>query len=145
VTALIVGAGPNRDAFERLAAELGLTGAVMFPGPLPAAQAFPRGRALVVPSRAESLPFIVLEAAAAAVPLIATNVGGIPEIMAGCDMPLLPPGDADALARAMQGFLDDPEAAKAGAKRLRQSVQQRFAIGGTTAAVIAFYAAHRAR
>jgi glycosyltransferase involved in cell wall biosynthesis len=145
VTALIVGAGPDREAFERLAGELRLTAAVTFPGPIPALEAFAHTRALVVPSRAESLPFIVLEAAAAAVPLIATNVGGIPEIAAGCDMALLPPGDADALARAMQGFLDDPEAAKAGAKRLRQSVQQRFAIGATTATVIAFYAAHHAR
>jgi len=144
VTALIVGAGPDREAFERLAAELGLSAAVTFPGPLPALEAFARARVLVVPSRAESLPFIVLEAAAAEVPLIATNAGGIPEIVANCDMALLPPGDADALARAMQSFLDDPEAAKAGAKRLRQSVQQRFAIGATTAAVLAFYAAHRA-
>jgi glycosyltransferase involved in cell wall biosynthesis len=145
VTALIVGAGPDRDAFERLAAELGLTGAVTFPGALPAAQAFSRGRALVVPSRAESLPFVVLEAAAAEVPLIATNVGGIPEIMAGSDVPLLPPGDADALARALQGFLDEPEAAMARAQRLKQSVQRRFAIAATTEAVLAFYAAHRAR
>jgi len=145
VTALIVGAGPDRESFERLAVELGLTASVTFPGALPAAQAFSRGRALVVPSRAESLPFVVLEAAAAEVPLIATNVGGIPEIMAGLDVPLLPPGDADALARALQGFLDDPAAAKAQAGRLRQSVQRRFAIGATTEAVIAFYAAHHAR
>jgi len=118
---------------------------VTFPGPLPAVQAFSRGRALVVPSRAESLPFIVLEAAAAEMPVIATNVGGIPEIMAGSDVPLLPPGDAGALAQALQGFLDDPAAAKAQAQRLKQSVHQRFAIGATTEAVIAFYAAHRAR
>ena len=65
VSAVIVGAGPDREAFERLAEELQLAGAVTFPGPLPAAQAFPRGRAIVVPSRAESLPYIVMEAAAA--------------------------------------------------------------------------------
>ena len=116
-----------------------------FVGPLPAAQAFARGRAIVVPSRAESLPFIVMEAAAAQVPLIATNVGGIPEVVAGTDTPLLPPGDADALARALQEFLDDPHTAKARAQRLKQSVESRFAIGATTDAVVDFYAAHRAR
>jgi glycosyltransferase involved in cell wall biosynthesis len=145
VSAVIVGAGPDRDTFERIAAELQLTGIVRFVGPLPAAQAFARGRAIVVPSRAESLPFIVMEAAAAQVPLIATNVGGIPEVVAGTDTPLLPPGDADALARALQEFLDDPHTAKARAQRLKQSVESRFAIGATTDAVVDFYAAHRAR
>jgi glycosyltransferase involved in cell wall biosynthesis len=119
-----------------------LTGGVTFPGPLPAAQAFPRGRAIVVPSRAESLPFIVLEAAAAQVPLIAADVGGIPEIVAGSDTPLLPAGDFEALARSLQAFLDDPGTAKARALRLKQTVQKRFAIGATTAAVLDFYAAH---
>jgi glycosyltransferase involved in cell wall biosynthesis len=145
VSAVIVGAGPNAEAFKALAAELALTGVVTFPGPLPAAGAFPRGRAIVVPSRAESLPFVVLEAAAAQVPLIATNVGGIPEIVAGTDTPLLPPGDVAALARALQGFLDDPAAANARARHLQQTVRQRFAIGATTEAVLRFYAAHPTR
>jgi len=142
VSAIVVGAGPDAEAFKRLAAELALTGAVTFPGPLPAAQAFSLARAIVVPSRAESLPFIVMEAAAARVPLIATNAGGIPEIVAGSDTPLLPPGDAGALARALQRFLDDPAAAKGRARTLQELVRVRFAIGGTTAAVLGFYAAH---
>ena len=129
----------------RLAEELQITGAVTFAGPLPAAQAFTRGRAIVVPSRAESLPFIAMEAAAAEVPLIASNVGGIPEIVAGSDTPLLPPGDVDALARALQDFLDDPQTAKARALKLKQAVQRRFAIDATSDAIIAFYVAHRAR
>ena len=76
---------------------------------------------------------------------LACRDGGIPEIVVGAGVPLLPPGDPEALARALQGFLDDPGAAKAQAERLRQSVQRRFAIGATTEAVIAFYGAHRAR
>lgn len=86
-----------------------------------------------------------MEAAAAQVPLIATNVGGIPEIVAGSDTPLLSPDDANALARALQGFLDDPETAKKRALALKQTVRERFAIGATTAAVLDFYAAHLAR
>ena len=52
----------------------------------------------LVPSRAESLPYVVLEAAAAAVPMIATRVGGIPEIFGPDTTDLVSPGDAAALA-----------------------------------------------
>ena len=69
---------------------------------MPAREAFALGRTLVVPSRAESLPYIVLEAAGAQVPMVATDVGGIGEIfgpyrdrLVACDDPL-------ALAMAME-------------------------------------------
>ena len=58
----------------------GLAASVRFPGAMPARAAFALGRLMVAPSRAESLPYIILETAAAAVPLITTNVGGIPEV-----------------------------------------------------------------
>ena len=85
VRAVIVGAGPDAEAFKTMARELQLDGLIDFPGAMPARDAFPLGRCLVVPSRAESMPYIVLEAAAAAMPLLATNVGGIPEIVNGTD------------------------------------------------------------
>ncbi len=107
---------------------------------MPAQKAFPLGRCLVVPSRAESMPYIVLEAAAAGMPLLASNVGGIPEITAGTDTPLMPPGDVDALTRAMQGYLDAPEAAKARAARLRAAVGERFTVARAASEVLAFYA-----
>jgi len=140
VRAFIVGSGSERDAFERLADELGLYGVVTFLGAMPAADAFRRGRCIVVPSRMESLPYIVLEAAAAEMPLIATDVGGIPEIVQGADTPLLPPGDIAELARTMHEFLDAPAPAQARARRLKETVRARFAIGATTSAVLAFYA-----
>ena len=91
---------------------------------MPAREAFRLGRALVVPSRAESFPYIVLEAAAAGLPMLATDVGGIPEIVAGTDTALLPPEDDVALAEAMLRVLDDPAAAqaRAAARRLQQAV-----------------------
>ena len=61
-------------------------------------------------------------------PLLATNVGGIPEIVNGTDTPLMPPGDVDVLARAMQGFLSAPEEAKARASRLKAAVADRFTV-----------------
>lgn len=140
VRATIVGSGADRDALENLGAELGLVGIATFTGAMPASEAFKRGRCIVVPSRAESLPYIVLEAAAAEVPLIATDVGGICEVVAGSDTHLLPPGDIEALARAMHGFLDAPGAAQERARRLKERVRRRFAIATTTSAVVAFYA-----
>ena len=65
VSAVIVGAGPDATAFAREAARLGLGATVSFRRALPARQAFRLGRALVIPSRAESFPYIALEAAAA--------------------------------------------------------------------------------
>jgi glycosyltransferase involved in cell wall biosynthesis len=139
VRAVIVGAGPEATEFKSLADELGLGGLVSFPGAMPARTAFPLGRSLVVPSRAESMPYIVLEAAAAGMPLIATNVGGIPEIVNGTDTPLMPPGDVEVLERAMQGFLADPSDAKARAERLKAAVAARFTVGRAADEVLAFY------
>jgi len=141
VRAIIVGSGPDGAAFEKLAHELGLDDFVDFTGALPALMAFRRGRCMVVPSRTESLPYIVLEAAAAEMPLIATRAGGIPEIVQGSDTQLLPPGDVDALTLALNAFLDEPQAAKERAARLKQTVRDRFAIGPAATAVLDFYAA----
>src|SRR5690606_7037252 len=103
--AAFVGTGPDRERYEARAAELGLAGRVRFPGALPTREALAAGRILVVPSRAESLPYVVLEAGAAAVPVLATRVGGIPEIFGPDAGLLLPPGDAPALAAALAAAL----------------------------------------
>ncbi len=140
VRAVVVGAGPDAATFHELAKTLGLEGSVSFPGAMPAEKAFPLGRCLVVPSRAESMPYIVLEAAAAGIPLLATSVGGVPEIVKGTDTTLLPPGDVDALTEAMLGYLDQPEAPKARADRLRTAVGERFTVERAAGQVLAFYA-----
>jgi glycosyltransferase involved in cell wall biosynthesis len=139
VRAVIVGAGPEATVFKSLTDELGLGGLVPFPGAMPARAAFPLGRALVVPSRAESMPYIVLEAAAAGMPLLATDVGGIPEIVNGTDTPLMPAGDVDVLERAMQSFLADPGEAKTRAESLKSAIAARFTVGRAADEVLAFY------
>lgn len=63
---------------------------------------------MVVPSRAESLPYIVLEALASGLPLIASRVGGIPEILGNDSVAMVPPDNADALASAMAAAVSDP-------------------------------------
>lgn len=137
--ATLVGAGPDADRFRALAAELGLGDRVRFPGALPARQAFAMGRLMVVPSRAESLPYIVLEAGAAGLPLIATAVGGMAEIL-GADAGLLvAPGDADALAAAIVRRLDDPAATADAAARLRSRIAAGFSVAAMTDGVLAGY------
>lgn len=138
-SAVIVGAGPDAAAFKAEAARLGLIGHVTFPGAMPAAEAFPLGRVLVVPSLAESFPYIVLEAGAAAKPLIATNVGGIPEIVAGTDTRLIEPGSVIALVDAMSAALGDPARAAGQAARLHDAVARQFTVGAMTSAVLNFY------
>ena len=143
VSAVIVGDGPDRDALLAQAAALGLSDCVSFPGAMPAAKAFRRGRVLAIPSRAESFPYIVLEAAAAAIPLVTTEVGGIPEIVAGTDTRLIPPGDVAALRAALGEALGDRAAAAGRARRLRERVAARFTVERMTRDVVSFYEAVR--
>ena len=108
VTATIAGEGPERATLKAQAQRLGVADQVRFIGYCPAREAFALGRMLVIPSRAESLPYVVLEAAAAGVPMIATAVGGVPEIFGPQADALIPPDDVAALAGAIAATLDDP-------------------------------------
>jgi glycosyltransferase involved in cell wall biosynthesis len=140
LTATIVGEGPDAARFHDLTKDLGIADSVRFTGAMPARAGFALGKIMVVPSLAESFPYIVLEAAAAGLPLIATSVGGIPEITQGTDTELIPAGDVVALATALRRCVDEPAAATRRAERLRTSVADRFTVETMTDAVMDFYA-----
>lgn len=125
---VMAGDGPDRPALEARIDELGLSQRVRLVGSRPARHVFAMGRCVIVPSLAESLPYIVLEAAAAQLPVIATNVGGIPEIFGPAAPRLVPPGDAVALAGAMQGFLDGRAQANADMRQLLARVEAGFSL-----------------
>ncbi len=110
-----------------------------FVGAMPARAAFTLGHLLVVPSRAESLPYIVLEAAAAGLPMVATRVGGIPEIFGADTGDLIPPANAAALAHAIQFSLRHPAEQCEAARRLRDRVREGFSTDAMTDAVLAAY------
>jgi glycosyltransferase involved in cell wall biosynthesis len=137
--ALIVGSGADEARLKRLARRLGLNSRVAFAGAQSARSAFARARCVVVPSRAESFPYIVLEAAAAQMPLIATDVGGIPEIVGGVEMPLIPAGDVPALAGQLRAFLATPKAFLDRAAALQRIVAERFSVENMTHEVVDFY------
>jgi glycosyltransferase involved in cell wall biosynthesis len=137
VTASLVGDGPDSAGFKALAETLGLGTSVAFPGRLPTAQALKRGKLLVLPSRAESFPYVVLEAVAGRVPMIASDVGGIPEILPAKS--LCPPGNPEALARHIEMALAIPEAIAEDAKVLSESARTSFDAGAMARNVTAFY------
>ena len=140
VTATIVGDGPDAARFKAQAAEHAPAEQIRFVGPMPARAAFAKGRILVVPSRAESLPYIVLEAAAAGIPIVATAVGGIPEIFGTDAACLVPAGDAAALATVLKRWLDDPALASDTSKRLQATVRKSFSVDAMVTAILTAYA-----
>lgn len=140
VTATIVGSGPDEAALKQQAQNLDLVPGVVFTGALPIKTAFCLGRVMVVPSLAESFPYVVLEAAAAGLPLIATNVGGIPEMVDGTDTALIPAADPAALAAALRDTLQNMAKARARAERLKDNVAAKFTVAGMTQSVLDFYA-----
>jgi len=145
ITATIVGQGADRTEFEALARARGLDQSIRFVGAKPARFSFALGRLLVVPSRAESLPYIVLEAAAAGVPMIATRVGGIEEIFDTDAAALIRAGDPGTLAQAIEDALSHPSTAAAAARRLQARVRAAFSVDMMTQTVLAAYAEARAQ
>ena len=139
-SATLVGSGPDRDALIAQAARLGLETCVSFPGPMPVAQAFALGRLMVTPSRAESMPYIVLETVAAQAPLLATDVGGIPEIFGPYADRLFPPGDPVDLARRIRAEMERPEAERARrAAEVAAYVRGRFSLSNMAETVLSAY------
>jgi glycosyltransferase involved in cell wall biosynthesis len=139
VTATLVGDGPERDALQAQVENLGLANIVHFRPAMPGYEALTLGRIMVVPSRAESLPYVVLEAAAGAKPLITTNVGGIPEIYGSLSNTLIPPLNSAALAQAIGRALDHPDVMADITRKLRQQVQASFSVETMVDGVLAAY------
>ncbi len=108
----LIGDGPERAQLEREAAARGLSGIVEFAGYRSqdeVARALQDTDIFVLPSFAEGVPVVLMEALAARVPVIASRVAGIPELVEdGVSGLLVPPGDAGALAAAIATLADDP-------------------------------------
>ena len=108
----VIGDGPERVHYERSAAGLGLSEYVIFHGsrPKPAvAQAMREADLLVLPSRFDNSPCVVVEALASGLPVVSTTVGGIPELVDERSGKLVPPDDAVALAEALEDVLANLE------------------------------------
>ena len=132
----IVGDGPERANLEAAIARLKLDGVARLAGPLTQEEVAGRleaATAFVLPSVVEAggatdiLPTVVLEAMASGRPVIASDVGGVPELIANEESGLLvPPGDAHALANAIRRVITEPDAAKSLAAAARDRVEKHF-------------------
>jgi glycosyltransferase involved in cell wall biosynthesis len=107
----VIGDGQYRAELEVLAEDLGVAQAVQFLGKLSAGaevrKQLDQSELFVLASRTEGLPRALVEAMARGLPCIGTTVGGIPELLDVNDM--VPPGDAEALARKMIAVLESPQ------------------------------------
>jgi glycosyltransferase involved in cell wall biosynthesis len=113
VTLVIAGDGPERADLERRAVALGLDGRARFLGAVSrhaVLRLFRAADASLLSSAWENFPHTLVEALAVGTPVIATEVGGVPEVVHDGENGLLvPAGDADALAAAIRRFFDDDE------------------------------------
>jgi glycosyltransferase involved in cell wall biosynthesis len=106
LSAVMVGAGEDLPKYRAQAERRGLAARIRFLPPMPAREAFALARLVVVPSRAEAMPYIVLETLAAGKPMIASAVGGIPEIFGPGSPALVEPSPA-AVGEKMRAALAD--------------------------------------
>jgi glycosyltransferase involved in cell wall biosynthesis len=126
----LAGSGPLADSLAARARARGVSDRIWFlgrcdnvPGLLAESDLF------VLPSRSEAMPNAVIEAMAAGLPIVATDVGGIPELVRpGISGVVVPPGNPDALAAAMIAVIDAPEFAARLGRAARERVERSFSI-----------------
>jgi glycosyltransferase involved in cell wall biosynthesis len=142
---VIVGDGPERPSLAAQVRRLGLDGQVLLPGQQKDVRPFyAAADVFVLPSWTEGSPIVLLEAMCAGVPVVATRVGGIPEI-AGDDAALLvPPRDAAALTGAIERLLADAELRRAFTSRAREVLAERHSPQARARVLLDLYAEIRA-
>jgi glycosyltransferase involved in cell wall biosynthesis len=128
----LAGDGPLRSHLERLAADLGLTNHVRFLGNVgqdTIASLYAAADLFALPSFAEGVPVVLMEAMASGCPVVATRIAGIPELIEhGVTGLLVTPGRPDLLADALLAIASNPQAAARMAQGAREKVRRDFNI-----------------
>jgi len=126
----IVGDGPERQSLEQAIAEQRLAGSVRLAGPCNPDRVidfYARANAFALASFAEGVPVVLMEAMAMKIPCVATWIAGVPELIRdGIDGLLVPPADAEALAAALEGLMDDPALRARLGESARRRVLERY-------------------
>jgi len=134
-SARVAGEGPERGALEGMAANLDLRERVQFLGtrrdlgPL-----YNAADGFVLPSRREGLPNVIMEALASGIPVVASRVGGVPELVQEGETGfLVPPRDTEALSTAMRRLMEIPPSQRREmGERGRKHVEESFGVGAVT-------------
>lgn len=141
---VIIGEGQERAKLERQIALEGVSGTAHLCGYVENAASYLKAfDVLVLASRSENLPYALLEAGMAGVPVVATNVGGIPEIVTDGESGLLVPyGDRGALTHALSYLAQHPEERGAFASALHEHVRTFFTLERMVNETFALYNEH---
>jgi glycosyltransferase involved in cell wall biosynthesis len=138
---VVAGDGPERAALERESAERGLSGRILFLGDRADIPSVLSGMDIfVLPSATEGLPNAVMEAMAAGLPVVATRVGGTPEVVTeGVTGRLVDPGDAGAISRVVVELLGDAEGSRSMGSAGRERIRSEFSVARMVAATLGVY------
>jgi len=128
VRLVILGEGDERGTLEAQIKRLGLEGRVMMPGYLPDARYYlPLFRVFALSSLTEGLPIVILEAMQSGVPILATKVGGIPEVLNNGEAGILrEPGSCKTLTEGIMECIDSPETAGQRVEVARQRLTEHY-------------------
>ena len=125
----VIGSGREAEPLRRQAERLGISDRVRFHGMIPDAfRFFSAFDVILLSSRTEGTPMVVYEAAHAGVPLVATAVGGVPELVGSAEAKLVPPEQPPALASALAEVREDRVAARQRADRARERIRREFGL-----------------
>ncbi|MDB5748635.1 MAG: family PEP-CTERM/XrtA system glycosyltransferase [Massilia sp.] len=138
---VLVGDGPLRARLEQQAAASGAGEDIVFAGAHADVAAVLGGFSLfALPSIAEGTPVTLLEAMASELPVVASHVGGIPEVVThGANGSLVPAGDPEALAQALAAYVRDPELAAAHGRAARARIEHTYSMAAMLTAYLGLY------
>lgn len=138
---VIVGDGPVRSECERLINELGLGEQIWLAGDRSDVAELMRAMDLfVLPSLGEGISNTILEAMASGLPVIATEVGGNPELVApGRTGTLTPPADPEQMAQALLGYVDNPARGVQEGRAARAEIEARFSLDAMVSGYMSVY------
>src|SRR5437879_3131737 len=124
----VVGSGSERLRLQARARARGLSG-IVWHGSVPdAGRLFRAFDVFVLSSRTEGTPIVVFEAMAAEVPVVATRVGGVPDMLSSAEAVLVPPGDPGALEAEIRAVYRHPAAARGRGRRARERLEKQFSV-----------------
>ncbi len=126
----LIGEGEDRKKLETLAVLRGVRDRILFAGGLPHAESYiPAFDIFTLPSRKEGLPYTILEAGMQAIPVVASDISGIRDIVHSPEVGILvPPGDARALAQALVWFIEHPREQREMGLALQHRTEQAFSL-----------------
>lgn len=141
VQVALLGEGPERGALESLARELGVQDRLLLAGYVPDAfRMLPFFQVCALTSHTEGLPMVVLEAANAGIPQVATDVGGVTEVLENDVSGLVtPPNAVEAIAAALARLHQSPELAQRLAQAASKTVKEQFSVESMRAGYDALY------